>query len=148
MLVRFFAALGEFFLLSLFEHLELIFEVVLQGNGGTSHLLELLEFQVDVLLNLVPLDQFHLALSDVVDGLIIVVHQVSIDEWAVAHVDLLVDRFGALAEDGVCQSGRILRFLEEGLGLVIGLAAAEVVPVAVLGRVDHISGVELTERVS
>jgi hypothetical protein len=111
-------------------------------------LLELLEFQVDVLLNLVPLDQFHLALSDVVDGLIIVVHQVPVDEWAVAHVDLLVDRFGALAEDGVCQSGRILRFLEEGLGLVIGLAAAEVVPVAVLGRVDHISGVELTERVS
>lgn len=111
-------------------------------------MLELLEFQVDVLLNLVPLDQLHLALSDVVDGLIIVVHQVSIDKWAVAHVDLLVDRFGALAEDGVCQSGRIFCFLEEGLGLVIGLAAAEVVPVAVLGRMDRITGIELAERVS
>ena len=75
-------------------------------------MLELLELQIDILLNLVPLDEFHLALFDVVDGLIVVVHQVSIDQRAVAHMYLLVNRFGALAEDGICQGCRFFRFLQ------------------------------------
>ena len=148
MLVRFSAALSVFLLLSLFELIELILEVVFQRYGGASHLLELLELQIDILLNLVPLNKFHLALFDVVDGLIIVVHQVSIDQRAVAHMYLLVNRFGALAEDGICQGGCFFCLLQESLGRVIGLAAAKVVPVAELGRVDHIASVELAERVS
>lgn len=54
-------------------------------NRLLRYLPELLKLLVDVLLNLISLGQKHLPLSDVVDGLIVVRNQVSLDERAIAH---------------------------------------------------------------
>ena len=83
----------------------LIFGVELLSHfeGTVAYFLEFLEFKVDVFLDFVSLGKEHFPFFDIIDRFIVMRDQVSFNQGAISHIELLSCTLGALVDVPVCK---------------------------------------------